>query len=57
MTRLDELSSEKHINMSFVEFLEALARIADKANFEPQIRAQNTLRQSLKRRATMLLLE
>ena len=57
MTRVDELSSEKHINMQLVEFIEALARIADKANFEPQIRAQNTLRQSLKRRQTQLLLE
>ena len=30
MTRVDELSEESHINMSFVEFLEAIARIADK---------------------------
>ena len=44
MTRVDELSAEKHINMQLVEFIEALARIADKANLEPQIRAQNTLR-------------
>ena len=33
MTRVDELSEEKHINMTFVEFMEAVARIADKCNF------------------------
>jgi hypothetical protein len=32
MSRVDTLSAERHINMTFVEFLEALARIADKAN-------------------------
>jgi hypothetical protein len=30
MTNKDELNNEKHLNMTFVEFLEALARVADK---------------------------
>ena len=54
MTRVDELSSEDHINMSLVEFLEALARVADNVNFEAQIRAANTLRKT-RRTETMKL--
>lgn len=54
MTRVDELSSEDHVNMSLVEFLEALARVADKVNFEQQIRAAHTLRRT-RRRETMKL--
>lgn len=34
MTNKDEFTSEKHINMQFVEFLEALARVADKFNMD-----------------------
>jgi len=30
MTNTNEVASEKHLNMTFVEFLEALARVADK---------------------------
>jgi hypothetical protein len=30
MTNKDETLNEKHLNMTFVEFLEALARVADK---------------------------
>lgn len=30
MTQLDELESDKFLNMSFVEFLEALVRVAEK---------------------------
>ena len=29
-TTKDELKSERHLNMTFIEFLEALARVADK---------------------------
>jgi len=32
MTNRKELETEKHLNMSFVEFLESLARVADKLN-------------------------
>jgi len=54
MTRVDELSSEDHVSMSLVEFLEALARVADNVNFEAQIRAANTLRRT-RRTETMKL--
>ena len=54
MTRVDELSSEQHVNMTLVEFLEALARLADKMDFGAQIRAANALRIS-RRRETLKL--
>ena len=34
MTNPDELGNEKHLNMNFVEFLEAMARVADKFKLE-----------------------
>ena len=30
MTQVDELEKDKHINMAFVEFLEAIVRVAEK---------------------------
>lgn len=39
MTQMDELNSEKFFRMTFVEFLEALARIADKMS-PPKIGGQ-----------------
>ena len=30
ITQLDEIEKDKHINMTFVEFLEALVRVAEK---------------------------
>jgi len=30
MTNINEVASEKHLNMTFVEFLEAIGRVADK---------------------------
>jgi hypothetical protein len=30
MTRVDELSQNKHMNMSYVEFLEAIGRISQR---------------------------
>ena len=32
MTQLDEISQDRHYNMTWVEFIEALARAADLAN-------------------------
>ena len=34
MTNKHELESDRHLNMSFVEFLEALSRCADKFNLK-----------------------
>ena len=34
MTNIDELASDRHLNMSFLEFLEALARCADRFSLE-----------------------
>lgn len=34
MTNKEETASEKHLNMTFVEFLEALARVADRMELE-----------------------
>ena len=31
MTQVDEIDKDKHINMVFVEFLDAVVRVADKA--------------------------
>ena len=31
MTQVDEIEKDKHINMVFIEFLEAIVRVADKA--------------------------
>ena len=47
MTSKDEITSERHLNMNFVEFLEALARCADKFKVEnmhdyfPEYKAKN----------------
>lgn len=30
MTQVDEIDKDRHINMTFVEFLEAVVRVADK---------------------------
>jgi len=35
MTQVDELSTRRHLQMSFVEFLEALCRACDEANLPP----------------------
>ena len=35
MTQIDELNNDKYIMMCFVEFLEALARIAEKKSLIP----------------------
>ena len=37
MTRVDELSEESHINMSLVEFFEAISRIADKTILRQEV--------------------
>ena len=30
MTQIDEIESDKHLNMTFVEFIEALVRVAER---------------------------
>ena len=48
MTNRRELETEKHLNMTFVEFLESLARVADKlslSNLEdhfPEYKSKNS---------------
>ena len=37
MTQIDEIHKRRHLEMSFVEFLEALARGADEANLPPKV--------------------
>lgn len=37
MTRVDELNDEKHMNMTYVEFLEGIGRIADRLKLPPVI--------------------
>lgn len=62
MTNKDELASEKHINMTQVEFLEALARVADKfdlANlndFFPEYPAKSPFGLDKKLESTILVL-
>lgn len=34
-TRVDEINSDRHLKMSFIEFLEAVARAADYLSFPP----------------------
>lgn len=34
MTEVNELDHDKHMRMQFIEFIEALARIAEKLNLE-----------------------
>ena len=34
MTNIDELANERHLTMSFLEFLEGLSRIADKFSLD-----------------------
>ena len=38
MTQVDEVEKDKHINMIFVEFLEAIVRVADKAEIPHCVR-------------------
>ncbi len=35
LTQVNELDSERHLQATFIEFLEAFCRVADKAAFEP----------------------
>lgn len=35
MTQVDEIFNKRHLEMSFIEFLEAFARVCDKANLQP----------------------
>ena len=35
-TRVDELSQDKHVNMVYVEYLDAVARVADKAGLDQE---------------------
>lgn len=47
MTNLKEIETDRHLNMSFIEFLEALARCADRfeldnlENFFPDFPSKN----------------
>lgn len=43
MTQVDELNFDRVFQMSFVEFLEALARIAEKASFAPFTEVNNSI--------------
>ena len=38
-TRVDEVNSDKHLKMNFIEFLEAVARAADYLSFPPPTQA------------------
>lgn len=37
MIQVDEISKNKNLRMTFVEFIEAIARIAEAASFAPSI--------------------
>ena len=60
MTNRDELGNERHLNMTFVEFCEAIARVADKfdmANMEdffPDYKAKHETQLDKKLESTFL---
>ena len=60
MTNKAELESERHLNMTFVEFLEALARVADKFDMEnmedyfPEYEAKNPFGLDKKLESTLI---
>ena len=62
MTNKDELNSERHLNMTFVEFLEAIARVADRfemanlTDFFPEYEAKSPWELDKKLESTFLLL-
>ena len=33
MTQVDEINNDRHLNMNFTEFIEAICRVADKLSF------------------------
>ena len=33
MTQVDEIYNDRHLNMNFTEFIEAICRVADKLSF------------------------
>ena len=43
MTQVDEIDKDKHINMTFVEFLEAIVRVADKTEIPHCLIVSNPL--------------
>lgn len=47
MTQIDEIHKRRHLEMSFVEFLEGLARGADEANLPPKISEFNAPQQPI----------
>ena len=55
MTEIDEVTSTKHTEMSFVEFLEALARACEKANVEKDGKVPGTLAGKIEAAMPLLL--
>ena len=44
MTQVDEIDKDRHLNMLFVEFVEAIVRVADKAEIPHIINVSNLLK-------------
>ena len=42
MTRVDELTSEKHLQASFIEFLEAITRVMERASISELKKQEKT---------------
>jgi hypothetical protein len=42
MTRVDELTSEKHLQASFIEFLEAITRVMERASISELKKQEQT---------------
>ena len=42
MTQVDEIEKDRHINMTFVEFLEAVVRVAEKCEIPHCINVSKT---------------
>lgn len=52
---MDEITKDHHLKMSYIEFIEAFARIADKASHSPiiPIRAMQTARSEMSLNASV----
>ena len=56
MTQIDEIHSSRHLNMQFIEFAEAISRVAEKAyNARRDLLLASTVDTSMKRKSTKRL--
>ena len=42
-TQVDEITSDRHMQMNFIEFIEGIARVAERLGLKVDVRMRNTI--------------